>query len=164
MNTKATNIKQRIKPNDVFITPLPLAKKQIDLISILPNEIWYDPFKNSGSYYNQFPTENKEWSEILDKRDFFEFNKPVDVICSNPPYSFIDKVLYKCIELQPRVISLLIGINNLTARRIEIMNEAGYGLKYLHMCKVFKWFGMSFIVHFEYGSDNCISYDRTVWR
>lgn len=162
--TTATNIKQRLKPNDVFITPLPLAKKQIDMIEFRPDEVWYDPFKNSGSYYNQYPTENKEWSEILEDRDFFTFDKKVDVICSNPPYSFIDKVLYKCIELNPRVISLLIGVNNLTARRIEIMNENGYGLKKIHMCKVFKWFGMSFVVQFERGEENCISYDRVVWR
>ena len=42
---------------------------------------WYDPFRNSGSYYNQFPDAvSKEWSEIIDGRDFFQFNKKVDII------------------------------------------------------------------------------------
>ena len=164
ISTTATNIKQRLKPNDVFITPLLLARQQIDMIEFRTEEVWYDPFKNSGSYYNQYPTDNKEWSEILEDKDFFTFNKKIDVICSNPPYSFIDKVLTKCIELKPRVISLLIGVNNLTARRIEIMNKSGYGLKKLHMCKVWKWFGMSYIVQFEKGEKNCISYDRVVWK
>lgn len=162
--TTATNIKQRIKPNDIFITPLALAKKQIDMIRQNDNDLWYDPFKNNGSFYNQFPTENKDWSEILYNKDFFEYDKKVDIICSNPPYSFIDKVLEKSVELEPRVISYLIGVNNLTAKRIEYMNKKGYGLTKLHMCKVFKWFGMSFIVQFEFGEENIISYDRIVWK
>ena len=44
------------------------------------------------------------------------------------------------------------------------MNKAGYGLTKLHMCKVFKWYGMSFIVVFEKNKDNVISYDRIVWK
>ena len=112
-------IKKRSKPNDVFITPLELAKKHIETIDYQESEVWYDPFKNSGNYYNNFPNDRKEWSEILEGRDFFTFDKDVDIICSNPPYSMIDKVLEKSIELKPRVISYLIGVNNLTTKRIE---------------------------------------------
>ena len=158
------NIKHRVKPNDVFITPLELAKKHIDSIETNVDDVWYDPFKNSGSYYNQFPTEKKYWSEILEDKDFFEFNTNVDVICSNPPYSMIDKVFHKSIELNPRVISYLIGMGNLTARRIEYMNKAGYGLKDVTMLKVQKWYGMSFIVTFEKDADNCIQIDRKVYH
>jgi hypothetical protein len=157
-------IKSREVANDVFITPLDLAKTQIDLIDSNVSDVWYDPFKNSGSYYNQFPTENKLWSEILEGKDFFEFNEHVDIICSNPPYSMIDNVLKKCIELQPRTISLLIGINNLTCKRIELMNKNNYGLTKIHFCKVYKWFGMSTIVQFEIGRENIISFDRVVWK
>lgn len=164
MSKISHSIKKRETPNDVFITPLPLAKKQIDFIKSDENDIWFDPFKNNGSYYNQFPTEKKVWAEILEGRDFFEFNEKVDIICSNPPYSMIDNVLKKCIELQPKVISLLIGVNNLTCKRIEELNKNNYGLTILHFCKVFKWFGMSVIVQFELGKENIVSYDRTVWK
>lgn len=158
-------IKKRKQPKDVFITPKDLAKKHIDTIDTLPDDIWYDPFMNSGHYYDQFPTDQKCWSEILYGEDFFEMDCGVDVICSNPPYSMIDDVLKKSISLEPRVISYLIGHGNLTARRIEMMNKAGYGLKDVHMLKVFKWYGMSFIVTFEKGYDkNCIQYDRHVYH
>ena len=106
----------------------------------------------------------KYWSEIVKEKDFFKFDKKIDIICTNPPYSIIDKVLEKSIKLQPRIISYLIGCNNLTARRIEIMNKEGYGLTKLHMCKVFKWYGMSYIVVFEKNKENVITFDRTVWR
>lgn len=169
MNTNANKIKQKKVPNDVFITPLNLAKKAIEMVDVVEGEIWYDPFKNSGSYYNQFPSQNeKKYTEILEGLDFFEFEEKVDVICSNPPYSMLDKVLEKSIALQPRVISYLIGVNNLTCRRLEMMKEAGYVMTQMHMCKVFKWFGMSFIVQFEKMKNKdetgIVSYDRIVWK
>ena len=90
MNTKADKIKKRTKSNDIFLTPLPLAKKQIDMIDHKPDDIWFDPFKNNGSYYDQYPnnqSENlidfyntkNEWTEELYGKDFFTFNKPVDI-------------------------------------------------------------------------------------
>ena len=119
----STEIKQRTNPNDIFITPKKLAKKCIDMIDFKDSDIWYDPFKNNGSYFNQFPNENKKWSEILEGKDFFEFNEEVSIISSNPPYSLIDKVLKKSVELNPRVIQYLLGMNNLTCKRIEFMEK-----------------------------------------
>jgi hypothetical protein len=34
----------------------------------------------------------------------------------------------------------------------------------MHMCKVFKWYGMSVMVQFEKSKNNVITYDRQVWR
>ena len=73
-------------------------------------------------------------------------------------------MIKKTISLEPRVINYLIGINNLTTRRIEMFNDAGYGLTKLHMCKVWKWYGMSVIIQFEKNKDNIISYDRIIWK
>ena len=120
MNTKtSTKIKKREKPNDIFLTPITLSKKHISLIDFKEDEMWLDPFRNSGNYFNHYPNNNKLWCEILDDKDFFNFNEKVDIICSNPPYSIIDKVLEKSRELNPRIISYLIGVNNLTTKRIE---------------------------------------------
>ena len=158
------NIKQRETPNDVFITPLKFAKYNIDMIEYKEDDVWYDPFKNNGSYYNQFPNENKKWSEILEEKDFFTFDEKVDIICSNPPYSMINKVLEKSVELNPRIISYLIGVNNLTAKRMEYMENNGYYITKIHICKVFKWYGMSMIVVWEKDKNPIMSYDRVVWR
>ena len=157
-------IKKRNTANDVFITPLELAKKAIDMIEYENTDIWYDPFKNSGNYYNQYPNDNKLYSEILEDKDFFDFNEKIDIICSNPPYSIMDKVIEKSIELKPRVINYLIGVGTLTARRLEMFENAGYGLTQIHMCKVYKWYGMSFIVQFEKDKQSIISFDRIVWK
>ncbi len=128
------------------------------------NSIWYDPFKNSGSYYNQFPSVNKKWSEILEEKDFFDFDEEVDVVVSNPPYSMLDDILEKTVWLNPQVISYLIGVGNLTAKRIEFMEEHNYYITKLHMCKVYKWYGMSLIVVWEKNAKSILSYDRVVWK
>tara|TARA_R110000803_G_scaffold576_2_gene1989 strand:+ start:350 stop:856 length:507 start_codon:yes stop_codon:yes gene_type:complete len=163
-SNQSHQIKKRTKSNDVFLTPIELVKKHIEMIDYNPDDIWYDPFKNTGNYFNNYPTDNKEWSEILQDKDFFTFNKPVDIICSNPPYSMINEILKKSVELKPRIISYLIGMGNLTTKRIEYMNENGYGLKKIKMVQVHSWYGMSFIVHFEKDCENCIEFDRKIYH
>jgi hypothetical protein len=161
MSSKISHkIKNRKESNDVFITPLELAKKHIDLIDYKPDDIWLDPCKNNGSYYNQFPNDNKDYCEILEGKDFLEYDSYVDIICQNPPYSILNKWIEQNIKLNPRVISFLIGIGNLTHKRIQILENAGYGLTKMKMLKVHLWYGMSCIVVFEKGKKSIIEYDR----
>jgi len=157
-------IKKREKPKDVFITPLKLSKLHIDFIDTNENDIWLDPCKNNGSYYNQIPTDKKEWCEILEGKDFFKYKGNPTIIVQNPPYSLLNDWIKKNIELNPRVISLLIGIGNLTTRRIEWLENAGYGLTKMKILKVWKWFGMSVIVNFEKDKKSIIDFDRTIYR
>ena len=160
------NIRNRKTPNDVFITPRDLALKHIKFIDSKETDIWFDPCRHdeNGSYYSQFPNEKKDWCEITEGRDFFEYENPVDIICCNPPYSIINKWIDKCIGLNPRIISMLIGINNLTTKRIETFNNAGYGISKLKMLKVYQWYGMSYIVVFEKDKENIIDIDRQIYR
>ena len=76
----------------------------------------------------------------------------------------IDKVLEKSVSLSPHTISYLIGINNLTPKRIEYMENKGYYITKIHLCKVYKWYGMSCIVVWEKDKKGIINYDRIVWK
>ena len=128
-------------------------------------DLWLDSSKNSGSFYNQFPTDNKEYCEILEGKDFFEYNKQVDIISQNPPYSILNKWIDKCISITNKEIGLLIGINNLTAKRIETFNKSGFYLKSYIMFKVFEWFGMScYVIFSKEITKNIIDINRKVWR
>ena len=172
-------IRQRETPNGVWITPSPLALKQIDMVSaslssMVANKqdnmkmVWYDPFRNSGNYFFQFPEGgDHEWSEILDGKDFFDFDvdKNIDVICSNPPYSCLNKILTKLVEIKPLIISLLLGLHNITPKRLEFLNKNGYYLEKLHLCRVSGWYGMSVIIQLKLGAgENIMSYDRVPWK
>ena len=164
---KNDDIKKRSKANDVFITPRDLALKHIQMIDYDDGDSWLDPCcydPETGSYISQFPNDNKDWCEISKGVDFFEYNKVPDHICSNPPYSMMDSWLKKCIELEPKTISFLIGIGNLTAKRIEFMSKAGYELEKMNMMKVYEWFGMSVAVVFRKGCQPLFDIDRKVYR
>jgi len=159
-------IKHRNKSNDVFITPPELAIKCIKRHSIVEGELWLDSCKNSGSFYNNFPLSvKKDYCEILEGIDFLKYDKKVAVISQNPPYSLLKKWFPKCCEITTREFGLLIGINNLTAKRIEDCNKKGFYLKSYVMFKVFKWYGMSCYVIFSNEIyKNVIDIDRKVYR
>jgi hypothetical protein len=160
-------IQKRTKSNDVFITPINVAKQQIDMHNIVDGELWLDPcrYNKDGSYYSNFPANvKKDWCEISESKDFFDYDLKPDIICQNPPYSIIDKWLSKVIELNPREFSLLIGVANLTTRRIEIIEKAGYGLTKMKMLKIYSWYGMSCIALFEKNKKSIIEYDRKVYK
>jgi hypothetical protein len=164
-NNIATNIKGRETARDVFYTPPSLAKMHIDKTKEYsePNDIWFDPFKGKGVYYDNYPTENKVWTEISEGRDFFAFTGACDVICSNPPYSIINEVLEQSIKLQPRIISLLIGSYHFSPKRLEILENSGYGCIKVVLMKVHDWFGVSTICIFKKGAKSVVDFDRTIY-
>ena len=189
--SQSHQIKKRQKAKDVFITPKALAKHHILITnSVIKEQLkksknnWYDPFKNSGNYYNQYPKGvNKKWAEILKGRDFFEFSEAnnANIVCSNHPYSITDEVLNHLISTFKKYptqnaffpnlhcISLLMSVEAITPRRMEYMEKAGWELVYIEKMKVYKWYGMSSIViwlkkKFCNSLKKQIKYNRTVWK
>jgi len=169
-NLVANGIKLRANAKDVFYTPLPLVKTHLEYIKeyVADGDVIFDGFYGTGNYYNMFseifPKNTFDYTEITLGKDFFEYDKKIDVICSNPPYSILQKVLEKSVALNPHTISYLIGVHNLTAKRIEYMNQNGYYLTKVTFLKVFKWFGMSAIVVFRKGGKNSIEFDRCIYK
>lgn len=163
-------IKHRDKPNDVFYTPGPLVDTHIQFVrDLIHDGIIYEPFLGGGAYTDGFSRNGLSnpvvWSEIEKGADFFEHNECVDYIISNPPYSIIDIVLEKSVSLNPAFISYLIGVNNLTARRLETMRGYGYYLARVKLLKVFAWYGMSYICVWVKGDGmDCIQFDRVVYK
>ena len=152
-------IRTRETPKDVFYTPEVVAKKHIEMIECKQNDIWYDDSKGKGIYYDNFPTEKKEWSEIRLGKDLFDFDKPINIICGNPPYSLINKILEKSVSLKPRIISYLIGQQNFTPHRLNFMNDNGYGLIKLHLLKIRGFFGYSYICIWEKNKPDILTHE-----
>tara|TARA_E500000318_G_scaffold13276_1_gene12389 strand:+ start:5266 stop:5778 length:513 start_codon:yes stop_codon:yes gene_type:complete len=162
--SRCAKIKTRSKANDVFITPLELAKKHIDMIDFKEGDLVLDPCKNDGSYYNQFPENvEKDYCEILEDKDFFSYEGEPDIIIQNPPYSMLTNWFQKNLDLKPRIFSMLIGIHNLTLKRWRMCREAGYGITKFKLLKVKEWFGLSLIVVFEKDKEDIIEYDDTLF-
>lgn len=162
----ASGIKRRERPNDIWYSPPEIVRQHISMIPSEYHKVeykWLDPFYGTGLYFNGYPHENKDFTEIEMGKDFFEYQEPVDVICSNPPYSMLTRVFDHSISLRPRVISYLIGIMNLTPARIRKLNNAGYGLTYMKIYNVRYWFATTVVVVFEMGRPNIIDYDTTMY-
>ena len=156
----AHRIKHRENPNDEFITPPELAKKLIKLIPLKKLDIVLDPAKGTGSFYNNFPKDTI--NQAAD--DFFGFTKKQHWLITNPPYSKLDKWLEHSCKISIKGFAYLFGLHNLTPRRIEMCEKLGFGITKIHLCKVFKWFGISAFIIWEKDKKGIINYNRKVWR
>ena len=118
--------------NDKCYTPLPIAKKIIDLFPLYGKVL--DPFKGKGAFYEQYPNHlDKDWCEIDDGRDFFDYNEKVDWIISNPPYSILDEVLAHSFEIACNVVYLVPLSKVFTSLR-RIRGILAYGnIKEIHI-------------------------------
>ena len=134
MNLNGAKIKNREIPNDVFITPNKLAIDLIKEVPLLNNEIVYDPFKGTGSFYNNFVNIPGEWAEIEKGRDFFSFDasykygKNPDWIISNPPFSILSDVLIHSTNIVKKGFAYIMPTYSLTYHRINTLSEYGFNL------------------------------------
>ena len=113
------------KPNDYILTPCEISKKIIDMFDIKGTIL--DPFKGEGSFYNQFPEDcAKDWCEIKEGRDFFEYNQRVDWIVSNPPYSILDEVLEHSFEIADNIV-YLVPLSKVVSSIGRIRKISSYG-------------------------------------
>lgn len=125
------------KPNDDISTPVEISKMIIDMFDI--QGVILDPFKGTGSFYNQYPNYvSKEWCEIKDGRDFFKYDKKVDWIISNPPYSILDEVLDHSFEIADNIV-YLIPLSKIVSSmgRIRKVNSFG-GIPFVYILSASK--------------------------
>ena len=137
--------------NDVIHTPRKIALKMIEMCDIKEGERVLDPCAGSNKiFYNNLPTQSiNDYCEITEGTDFFDYNKPVDVICGNPPYSLWNAWLDKTIDLQPNRFCYVFGQLNFTTVRLNKIIARGYGMTSMHIFKSTFWFGDSFAILFE---------------
>ena len=96
----------RATKQDSIMTPVESAKKIIEHFESQIIGTVLEPCRGDGSFYNQLP-EPKLWAEIEEGVDFLEWNKKVNWIITNPPYSIYDLFLEKCFEIADDVVLLI---------------------------------------------------------
>lgn len=115
-------IKGFVKDKDVVYTPQKVADVIVGWLK--PTGICLDPCKGDGSFYKILP--NADWCEIKDGRDFFDYDKKVDWIIGNPPYSIFEDWLVHSFELAHEVAYIL-PTNKVFQRQVimRIINNWG---------------------------------------
>ena len=72
------------KQGDVVYTPTWCAQDMIDHFH--PSGVVLDPCRGGGAFHDLLPA-GSPWCEITDGVDFFSWDRPVDWVIGNPPYS-----------------------------------------------------------------------------
>lgn len=157
----AHKIKHRKFANDEFMTPPKLAKGLVKLVPLVAGNEVIDPCPGDGAFYDALPSFVFK-SKIIG--DFFSFNHNIEWLVSNPPYSKLDDWLKHSFDISEIGVAYLLGLHNITPRRLEMANGYGFGLTTMHLCKVFHWFGISAFCIWQKGKEDIIRYDRIVWR
>jgi len=158
-------IKYRLSPQDKFYTPPELASSLVPIVPASRSDSFFDPFRGKGAFYDAFTGHESGWAELDEGLDFFDTPpNQWDWLISNPPYSNLDDVLEASCSIAKKGFAYLLLGHALTPRRLERIGELGFGLTSIHLCKVFKWYGISAFCVFEKGKKHIINYDRKVWR
>ena len=153
------NIKDRKNPNDEKMTPIDLAQKLIQYVPLRYNDRVLEPFRGTGNFYNHYPPSvKKDWCEINENRDFFNYTEDYDWVITNPPYSKIQTVLEKMLKEARVGIALLIGIINLTPKRLKMIEDYKFGITMFHICNVSGWFSNSVFLILERNKPSVISF------
>jgi hypothetical protein len=155
-NTVATSIQTRKTPNDVFYTPKSVALEMIEMCNITPDMSVLDPCRGGGIFYNNLPECKKDWCEITEGKDFFDYKERVDLVISNPPYSIWTKWLDHTCEITDK-FCYIIGVMNLTDTRIRELHAKGFGITAVRYLKVDWWFSHSIIMIVERNKPSIIT-------
>ena len=116
---------------DIVMTPEWLAKEII--LHFSTSGIILDPCRGKGAFYDNFNTETKEWCELEKGIDFITYNKKVDWIITNPPWSKMQQFLAHGMEVSYNIVYLTTINHYTTKRRIRDMRENNFAIKEIYI-------------------------------
>jgi hypothetical protein len=156
-NKIGNGIQGRKIANDKIYTPKPVALKMIEMCELKEGDTVLDPSYGGGVFYDNLPEfVDKDYCEIEQDKDFFDYNERVDCIVGNPPYSLWDKWLDHTMKITDK-FCYVFGILNLTDRRLRKIIDNGFGITKIHLVCIDWWFGNSYLILFEKNKPSIIS-------
>jgi hypothetical protein len=93
-----------VNKNDIVFTPEWLAEKICKMYEIKGKVL--EPCKGEGVFLKYLP-KNTEWCEITENKNFYDYNKKVDWIVTNPPYSDFNRFLKHSFNLAENIVLLV---------------------------------------------------------
>ena len=122
MNIQTTLWEKPVLPSDIVYTPTYVSEHIVKWLN--PKGKCLDPCKGDGAFYNYLPPDNRDYCEIREGKDFFSYNKKVDWVIGNPPYSIFEDFLKKGFEIAENV-SYLVPTNKIFQRQIIMEMKIG---------------------------------------
>ena len=115
---------------DIVMTPEYLAKDIIKHFN--PTGKILDPSRGTGAFYDNFKTDNKDWCELGEDKDFLDYNEKVDWIITNPPWSKMQVFLEHGMKVSDNIVYLTTINHYTTKRRIREMRSYGFAVKEIY--------------------------------
>lgn len=112
--------------NDEVQTPPELARRLVR--HFRPRGRILEPCRGDGNFLAALPGRT-EWCEIKAGRDFFAWDRKVDWIITNPPWSEIRRFLQQAMRFSDHVVFLLTINHVWTRARVRDIREAGFGIR-----------------------------------
>jgi hypothetical protein len=112
--------------NDIVMTPLNICELIVKHFN--PQGKILEPCCGTGNFLKFLPKET-DWCEISKGKDFFNYNKKVDWIITNPPWSKIRPFMQHSMKIADNIV-FLATINHLWLKaRLRDIKEANFGIK-----------------------------------
>lgn len=130
--------------NDDFNTPHKLCRQCIDKLPLNRNTTTLEPCRGSGNFYHLLANTKRDWCEIKEGRDFFDYRGHVDWIITNPPWSLARRFLIKSMQVSDN-IGFLITINHIVAlkARWRDIRSCGFRITKIYLVNTPKEFPQS---------------------
>ena len=115
---------------DLVMTPDWLAKEIIEHFS--PTGRILDPCRGQGAFYDNYNTEDKDWCELGEGKDFLTYNEKVNWIITNPPWSKMKEFLLHGMKVSDNIVYLTTINHYTTKKRIRDMRENNFAIKEIY--------------------------------
>lgn len=126
--------------SDYVLTPEWCAKDIVEFF--IPTGKLLDPCRGLNKvFYNQM-SQDAEWCEIQEGVDFFKYNKKVDWIISNPPYSIFYNWMKHSFDIAENIVYLLPTFkifNSLGLCRMYMQNGWIKHMRFYDVGKEIEW-------------------------
>ena len=115
---------------DIVMTPEYVAQDIIKHFN--PTGRILDPSRGEGAFYDNYPTDNKDWCELGEGKDFLTYSEKVDWIITNPPWSLMQKFLEHGMKIADNIVYLTTINHYTTKKRIRDMRENNFAIKEIY--------------------------------
>lgn len=131
-----------VNPSDIVYTPEYIAEHIVTFLD--PKGKCLYPCKGDAAFLKYMP-EGSDYCELREDKDFLKYDKQVDWIIGNPPYSIFEDFLRKSFKIASNV-SYLVPTNKVFQRQIimDMINNYG-GIKSIII------YGSGTLIDFPFG-------------
>lgn len=141
--TRAHQSSAEVTHGDRVMTPAWVAHDLVRFFA--PHGVTLEPCRGDGAIYDALP-EQREWCEITEGRDFFDWTTRVDWIVTNPPYSQTRAFMRHAFAVSNDVV-LLVPMRNIVSGygTVRLGNSFG-GMRNI------RWYGTGSKLGFPMGN------------